>query len=138
MAYSNATFQAVSILLYIHFKIEEEEYDYLSNRIISEMLGIPVPTVVKIMGKLVAAGMIETKEGVRGGSILLRPISEISMLDVFNAVEQGKPLFKIQHNFKIEYDGLEDIINKGASCLLNAEKEMQYSLKKVKLSSLIS
>ena len=137
MAYSTATFQATSILLYIHFKTEEERYDYLSTKSIAEMLNIPAPTVVKIISKLNGAGLIQTKEGAKGGNLLTKRISEITMLDVFIAVEQGKPLFKIQQSFNIEYDGLDSIVDKGVSCLTNAEKAMKASLDSVTLSELI-
>lgn len=137
MAYSTATFQATSILLYIHFKTEEGCYDYLSTKSISEMLNIPAPTTVKLISKLKGAGLIQTKEGAKGGNLLTKKISEITMLDVFMAVEQGKPLFKIQPSFHITYDGLDAIVNKGVSCLTDAEQAMKSSLEKVALSELI-
>lgn len=137
MAYSNATFQATAILLYIHFKTEEENYDYLSTKSISEMLNIPAPTVVKIISKLNGAGLVQTKEGAKGGNLLTRKISDITMLDVFTAVEPGKPLFKTQGSFDMEYEGLDSIVNKGVSCLVNAEKAMKASLQSVALAELI-
>lgn len=137
MAYSTATFQAVSILLFIHFKSEEGLYDYLSTRTISEMLNIPAPTAVKVLNKLNAAGLTHTKEGAKGGILLAKPISDITMLEVFNAIEQGKPLFKVQYQFNLEYERLDDIKEKGIRCLCNAEDAMKASLEKVTLSDLL-
>jgi Predicted transcriptional regulator len=137
MAYSTSMYQATSILLLIHFKTEEELYSCSSTRNISEMLNIPIPTVVKVLNKLNSAGLIQTKEGSKGGNLLARPITEITMLDVFTAIEQEKPLFKIQHDFNIEYDGLNSIVEKGVNALQNAEKAMKRSLEKVILSDLI-
>ncbi|MDH6364171.1 Rrf2 family protein [Enterococcus sp. PF1-24] len=137
MSYSTATFQATSILLYIHFKTEDGLYDFLSTRSISEYLSIPNPTAVKILNKLRVAGLIHTKEGAKGGNLLTKSISEISMLEVFTAVEQDKPLFKIQHNFNIDYENLDSIVNSGIECLNDAEKAMKESLSKKTLLDLI-
>lgn len=137
MAYSTATFQAVSILLFVHYKSEEGLYEYLSAKILSEMLAIPAPTVIKVLNKLNVAGLIQTKEGAKGGNLLAKPISEITFLDVFNAVEQGKPLFKIHQSFNFNYEYLDSIKEKGILCLQEAEEAMKSSLKKVKLSDLL-
>lgn len=136
MAYSTATFQAVSILLFIHFKSEEGLYDYLSTKTISEMLKIPVPTAVKVLNKLNTAGLTHTKEGAKGGIMLAKSISDITFLEVFNAVEQGKPLFKVQYDFHID-EGLDSVKEKGIRCLEDAEDAMKKSLEKVTLLDLL-
>ena len=137
MAYSMAMYQAIAILLFIHFKTAEELYDYLSARNISEILNIPTPTVVKILNKLNMGGLIQTKEGAKGGNLLARPIAEITLLDVLTAIEQERPLFKTQHDFKLEYEGVDAIVNKGVNALQDAEKAMKKSLGKVTLLGLI-
>ena len=137
MAYSTSMSHAVSILLYIYFKTKEELYDYLATRRISEQLSIPAPTAVKVLNKLNSAGLIHTKEGAKGGNLLAKPITKITMLDVFTAIEQGKPLFKIQYSFNFEYLGLNSIVEKGVSALQSAEKAMKKSLEKVVLSDLL-
>lgn len=137
MAYSTATFQATAILLYIHFKTEDEMYEFLSARNISEYLSIPAPTVVKILNKLNTAGLIRTKEGAGGGNVLTRPVAQITMLDVLTAAEQDKPLFKIQHSFDIEYAGLDQMIDRTTNCLQSAEQSMKASLSQTTLLDLI-
>ena len=89
------------------------------------------------MNKLSAVGLTVTKEGAKGGILLAKPISDITFLEVFNAVEQGTSLFKFQHDFNIEYDGLDSIIEKGTRCLQDAEDAMKKSLGKVTLLDLI-
>ena len=101
------------------------------------MLNIPAPTVVKVLYKLNSAGITHTKEGAKGGTLLAKPISEITFLEVFNAVEQGKPLFKVQYDFNIEYENLDSIKEKGIRCLQDAEDAMKASLKKVTLLDLL-
>ncbi len=138
MAYSTAMFQAVSILLFIHFKTEEGLYDYLSTRSIANMLNIPVPTVVKVLDRLNTAGLIQTKEGAKGGNLLARPITKITMLDVFTSIEQNKPLFKIQHQFNMEYDTfMQTIIDRGTASLQSAENAMKNTLGGILLSNLV-
>lgn len=138
MSYSSAMFQALSILLYIHFKTEDECYEYLSARSISEMLKIPAPTVAKILSKLNAASLIFTKEGAGGGNMLARPVGRISLLDVFLAIEQSKPLFKIQYDFSnLEFDQLESIKEKGINSLKEAEAALKRTLEGRTLADLI-
>jgi len=137
MSYSTATFQAVSILLFVHFKSEEGLHDCLSTKTISEMLNIPAPTVVKVLNKLNAAGLIHTKEGAKGGIWLARPIAKITFLEVFNAVERGKPLFKVRYDFNIKNEHVDAIVEKGLRCLQEAEDAMKNSLKKVSLLDLL-
>ncbi len=50
---------------------------------------LPQPFVRRIVGRLVAAGIVETVRGARGGIRLARPAAEISLLDVLRAVEGG-------------------------------------------------
>ncbi|MDR0334996.1 MAG: Rrf2 family transcriptional regulator [Methanomassiliicoccaceae archaeon] len=137
MAYPTATFQAVSVLLFIHFKSEGGCVDYLSAKKLSEMLNIPAPTVVKVLNRLNAAGLITTKEGAKGGTLLARPISEITFLDVFNAMEHGKQLFKVHTEFNFEYEYLDRIKEKAMRCLTDAEDSMRSSLDKVTLLDLL-
>jgi len=137
MGYSTAMVQAVSILLFIHFKSEEGLFDFLSTKTIAEMLNIPAPTAVKVLYKLNSAGLTYAKEGAKGGFLLAKPISEITFLEVFNAVEKGKPLFKMQHNFNIEYENLDFIKERGLRFLMDAEEAMKASLEKVTISDIL-
>ena len=137
MAYSTATFQAASILLFVHFKSEEGMYEFLSTKKIAEMLSIPAPTVVRVLNRLNAAGLIHTKEGAKGGILPAKPLANITMLDVFQAVEQGKPLFKIQYNFSMIATPPDETIARGVRCLEDAENAMKASLAKVTLLDLL-
>ena len=137
MDYSSATYQAISILIYIHYKIRAELYNYLSNRVISEQLNIPAPTVVKIMGKLKSAGIIDVREGMKGGNMLAKPLTDITLFDVFDAMERGNPMFKIHRGFHLDYDIFEGIVEKTINSLEEAEKAMITYLKKTRLSDLI-
>lgn len=137
MAYSTAVSQAISILLYIHVKMEEYRYEFLSTKAISEKLNIPVPTAVKVLKSLNAAGITTTKEGAKGGVLLVKPLSEITLLDVFLAIEQGRPLFKIQTEFLVSGKQVDELREKMINSLQDAERAMKDSLQKVTLEDLL-
>lgn len=95
--------KAVMVVIFVSDKIRQGHYEYLSTKSISEILNIPKPTLVKILQSLTSAGLIETKEGKQGGIRLCKKPSKITVLDILNAVESGKPLF--QTSFNIAADG---------------------------------
>lgn len=128
MGYSLSFSKAVLVVIFISDKIRQGQYEFLSTKSISEILNIPKPTLVKILQKLSMAGMIETKEGKQGGIRLLKQPSGITILDILNAVETGKPLF--QTSFNIMAEGKRpDNAQKSISLLLEkAEAEMKAAL----------
>ncbi len=56
------------------------------------------PVIIrKTLGQLKAAGLVEVAAGV-GGARLARAAEEITLLDVFRAVEEDEDLFRFQEN----------------------------------------
>lgn len=53
--------------------------------------------VRRLMSTLKKAGLIETKSGASPDPHLAKPAEEISLLDIYLAVEKNKPLFEIDH-----------------------------------------
>jgi len=49
--------------------------------------GVPLPTAQKLMGQLAGAGLLNSVRGAGGGYMLARPVSEISLADIVEAVE---------------------------------------------------
>ncbi len=136
MAYSTAFSQSISILLFINIKMEQFQLEFVSAKTISECLKIPTPTVVKILKSLNIAGIISTKEGAKGGVLLAKPIAEITLLNIFLAIEHETPLFKTQLDFFVENQKVDDVKLKITNCLQDAEKAMKESLKKTTLADL--
>ncbi len=68
------------------FMSEEPVYTY-SMRQISEKQHIPLNYLAKIMRKLVNRGIVSSKVGPDGGYSLRRSPSEISLRDVYEAIE---------------------------------------------------
>lgn len=137
MAYSSAFSQAIAILLHISIKTEKCMYEFLSTKDISEHLNIPVPTAIKVLKNLNAAGITITKEGAKGGILLAKSPSEFTLLDVFLAMEQGRPLFKKHLNLNVDNALVDNLKQKVSACLQDAEVAMKDSLKKVTLYDLM-
>src|SRR5207245_685523 len=88
MAYSLTYSQAILVVVYVADKVRQELYDYVPTRAIAASLGIPAPTTVKILHGLARAGIVETREGAKGGVRLAIPAQKISLCDVLEAMEQ--------------------------------------------------
>lgn len=56
---------------------------------IAERRLLPAPFVRRVIGRLVAAGIVRTARGAGGGVMLARPAARISLLDVLEAMEGG-------------------------------------------------
>lgn len=100
MSYSLSFSKAILVIIFISDKIRQEQYEFLSTGSISEILNIPKPTLVKILQGLTAEGLIETKEGKFGGIRLTKDPANITVLDIFNAIEKGKSLFNTAFDIK--------------------------------------
>ena len=49
--------------------------------------GVPLPTAQKLMSQLAGAGLLTSVRGAGGGFMLARPVAEISLADIVEAVE---------------------------------------------------
>ncbi len=128
MSYSLSFSKAVLVVIFISDKIRQGQYDFLSTKTISEILNIPKPTLVKILQNLSVAGIIETKEGKQGGIRLMKKPSQITILDILNAMETGKPLFQTSFNIMAEGKRPNNAQKSISSLLENAEKQMKNIL----------
>jgi FeS assembly SUF system regulator len=54
---------------------------------VSQLTGIPAPTVAKLMGQLGRAGLLQSRRGVAGGFELARPATAISLADIVEAID---------------------------------------------------
>ena len=59
----------------------------LSATELSEDTGVPLPTAQKLMQQLAAGGLLVGQRGAGGGYALARPVAEISLADIVEAVE---------------------------------------------------
>src|SRR5512134_369123 len=59
---------------------------------IAEQMRIPKSFLAKILQRLVREGIVESLRGVHGGFRLLRPPSDITLLEVFSAMQGVAPV----------------------------------------------
>jgi Rrf2 family protein len=59
----------------------------VDNRTLAQKSQIPVSYLPKILQSLGRSGLTRSKRGVGGGSVLLRPAEQITILDIVNAVD---------------------------------------------------
>lgn len=137
MSYSLSFSKAVLVVIFISDKIRQGQYEFLSTKTISEILNVPRPTLVKIMQALSIAGIIETKEGKQGGIRLMKKPSDITILDILNAVESGKPLFQTTFNIMAEGKRPDNAQKVISGLLQGAENKMKSELSKKTIEEIL-
>lgn len=80
--------QAVCILLVI---AHTRGHAPVKSYTLSERLGLSDSYLKKIMRQLVVAGLVDSEAGKRGGFVLKKAPKNISLLDVFEAIESTAP-----------------------------------------------
>jgi len=101
---------------------------------IAEIQQIPPSFLAKIISQLSIAGLIHTSRGARGGVSLARPIEEVSLLDVVEAIDGPISLNECTHN--------QESCPFGEECPIHpvwceAQKELVDKLKNTRFSDLI-
>ena len=86
--------QTVEYALRIVVHLTDESPSSRTTDQIAEATLIPKAYLSKVIQGLVRSGIVQSKRGLGGGVSLVRPCSELSILDVVNAVE---PIGRIRH-----------------------------------------
>lgn len=94
MAASLAFYQAIITVVFVADKVNLGFFDFVPTKVISQTLNIPQASMVKILGALMRTGIIETREGSKGGVRLAKKPSVISLFDVYRAIESDKKWFR--------------------------------------------
>jgi Rrf2 family protein len=125
---------AVHILAYLAWKRDEPS---TSEKIAGSVNTNPV-VVRRIMGSLRDAGLVQAQPGAGGGSMLVREPGEITLLDVYRAVEDGDDLFAM-HAEPCQHCGIGSNIRdvlKGIFC--RAHDAMQGVLAEVTIGDVFA
>jgi Rrf2 family protein len=92
----------------------------------------------RTLAKLSKAGIIETTKGKHGSTRLARPAAEITLLDIYLAVEAPKA-FSIHHYEEIKPCQVSCNIKAVLECALNkTQKAMEEGLAKITLADLLA
>ena len=128
MSYSLSFTKSILVVIFISDKIRQKQFEFLSTADISKFLSIPKPTLVKILQNLNAANIIETKEGKQGGIRLMRDPSKITILEILEAMEKGKPLFHTSFNILAEGKRPNNAQKSIKNILASAENQLKTVL----------
>ncbi|MFC0169276.1 RrF2 family transcriptional regulator [Pseudoduganella danionis] len=115
-----------------------------SVRDLAELQGVPVDFLAKIFTKLAKAGLVAATEGVKGGFMLARPASKISVLDVVHAIDGARELFEcreIRARCAV-FDGAPPAWATAGTCavhavMLDAQQRMEEALAQQSLQDLV-
>jgi len=137
MAYSLSYSKSILVLAFISDKIRRGETQYISTKVISELLNIPKPTLSVIFNNLIRAGILESKEGINGGVRFAKSAEQITLLDILLAIENKKSLFQTSFELNIKSKRPDDLKNAVADALHNVEGQMKTALSKTTLKDIL-
>ena len=106
----------------------------LSATELADETGVPLPTAQKIMQQLAAHGLLVGQRGAGGGYALARPVSEISLADIVEAIEG--PIVLTQCAEGVNHDCLLDTHCRVKPHLVAVNGAFRGALKGVTLASL--
>lgn len=137
MSYSLSFTKSILVVIFISDKIRQKQFEYLSTADISKYLSIPKPTLVKILQNLNTANIIETKEGKNGGIRLMKEPNKITILEILEATEKGKPLFQTTYNILANAKRPNNAQKSIKSFLTNAEASLKNELSKKTIGEIL-
>lgn len=73
-------------ILLVHMA-NEDRHELHNAKDLSATIGIPLPTVSKVLKILTQGGILQSHQGSKGGYSLIRPASQISAAEIVEAVE---------------------------------------------------
>lgn len=138
MAYSLSFSKSILVLVFISDKIRRGETEYISAKVMSDLLDIPKPTLSVIFNNLIRAGILESKEGISGGVRFAKDYDQISLLDILVAIESQKPLFQTNFDLKVSGNRPESVKNTVISKLSSVEQIMKNELSKTTLLDILN
>lgn len=130
--YGSSVEYGLHCLLYL---VDPPAAEPLSSRDLAEFQGVSPSYVAKLFTQLEKAGIVESVEGLGGGYRLARPAEAISVLNVTDALEGGKPLFQcreVRGKCILYGETPPDSATKGIcsihAVMLDAERKMRAAL----------
>jgi len=122
----------------------QEAKDNVTVRDLAEFQGVSASFAAKLFTKLAEAGVVEAGEGLRGGYRLARPATDITVLEVADAIEGRKPIFRcreVRRGCVLYGDSPPAWATSGVCeihrAMLEAEEAMRASLAGVTVQDLI-
>lgn len=138
MSYSLAFSQAIVAAVYIADKVQQGMFEFIPTKQLAEDLNLARPSAVKILQSLNRAGLIETREGAKGGVRLALPATEITILDIFLAIEQERPLFQTRLNLRVSGQKPTRVQQAIIDVMADSEAAMKTSLQQKSIANLVA
>ncbi len=114
-----------------------------SSRDLAEMQGVSVAMIAKIMPRLEKSGIVSSRDGIKGGYELARSPTEISILEVADAIDGRRKIFDCKDVRRgcVLFGGEPPSWAVSGVCrihvvMLRAEEAMRSSLSKTTLGDL--
>ena len=120
-------------LLAVGYLARQKDQKIVLAQTIATEYGIPAPYLRKIMQYLERMSILRSKRGPNGGFFLAKPITQITMLEIIEAVD--KPLSSQLHLY--EHAPRDKFASKAEKVYQQAADQAKVSLKKTKISDLI-
>ena len=137
MSYSLAFAQAIAVVTYVAFKVEHGLHAFVPTKDIAQALNLANPTAVKILQSLSRAGIIETREGAKGGVHLAKAPPTVTLLDIFHAIERERPLFRIDLKMRISNVHTQHALECVSTTFDRAEEAMKAELRVTTIADLL-
>ncbi len=138
MAYSLSFSKSILVLVFISDKTRRGETEFISAKVMSDLLDIPKPTLSVILNNLIRAGILESKEGIYGGVRLAKKTDNISLLDLLLAIENEKSLFQTDFRLNVQGDRPDSVKKRVSDILKRVEGIMKDELKKITLNDILN
>ncbi len=132
MQLSQSTEYAIHSLFYL--AVNNDRQTVLVSEV-AQAQHISETYLAKIFQSLVKAGLIRSFRGAKGGYHLARPVDEITLKDIVQAVEGASPLFSCDHD-RMGCDLAMDCLI--SSTMKKAEEKLYEILEGVTLADLIA
>lgn len=110
-----------------------EKGSICSSREVAEEMSIPRDYLIQLAQLLRNAGIIHARPGKNGGYSLAKDPSEISMLDVFNALQNDRP--RTEH--KEPEESASGLLQSITAACSTVEREMEEYMSSITLQNMI-
>ena len=134
MRYSSRLTVAAHILMCIRYFHGREK---LTSDFLAGSVNVNPVVVRNILGKLKKAGLVKVEAGI-GGASLARDPADITLLDVFNAVETDTDLFHFHENPNPECPVGRSVHPVLGEQLARVQSAMERHLESITLKDLVS
>jgi Rrf2 family protein len=126
---------ATHLLVYLAFT----EGQPASSEVLARSLGSHPVVVRRLVGALRKAGLVDTQLGAGGGARLARPVEGVTLLDVFEAMQEPEPdMFALSNTNPSTHCGVGSVMRQTLEELFApAEEAMRQALATVTLSQVM-